>query len=440
MGRDGDISRFQPDQDGPFDAVRAAHLLRRSGFGAAPAEVARVVDDGLDRTVDRLLASDYDPATEELDGIVAAVSAGDVGGLAAWWVSRMVRTGRPLREKMALFWHGHFATSNAKVNDTRAMYEQLRIFLDLGLGPFAPLLVRVAADPAMLAWLDAEKNERTRPNENFARELFELFTLGIGHYTERDVKEAARAFTGWRRAAGRFRWIETRHDDDEKEVLGRRGLLRPEDVLEICVEQPATARHLTAKLLRFFVEPSPPDEAVDAFAGRFAAAGLDVAALLGDLFRSRYFLSDRVIGARILSPVEFVAGAVRTLGARANAKRAAGECARLGQSLFLPPTVKGWDGEEAWIHAGSMIARANCAAALTRADEITIGFDAGSFLGDGPSTPDALAERAVEFLLRRPIGADVVAAVATRIAAVDEDERSRTAIRAVLSLPEASLG
>lgn len=446
IGTNDALAPFVPSAEAPFDDRRAAHLLRRAGFGVPAASLTRALDEGLEATVARLVRRRDDPAVTELDAVVRPLASGeDVLGLAAWWITRMLRTDDPLREKVALFWHGHFATSNDKVKDASQMLGQLRLFLDLGSGPFAPLLTQVAEDPAMLSWLDGERNRKGHPNENFARELFELFTLGIGHYTERDIQEAARALTGWRRAGGSYRYVEGRHDDGEKEVLGRRGPLDQADVLALCVAHDATARRLARGLLRFFAHPSPPDRVVDEAARRLASDELHVGRWLATLFRSRWFHSDDVIEARILSPIEFVVGHLRTLGARANAKRVEEEVARLGQALFRPPSVKGWDGEDAWIHSASMIARIDCAARLASGSDEGVALQLDRTLLDGGDggedlTAEELADRAVGRILNRRIDPPVRHAVARHVAEASPAKRGAAAVAAVLSLPDASIG
>lgn len=439
---------YRPDRSRPFDRRRAAHLLRRTGFGVPPAEMERTLADGLDTSVDRLLTR-RPQSTAELDAIAGSVAQGDIEGLAAWFIARMVRSDDPLREKVALFWHGHFATSDTKIQDSGLMLDQLRLFLDLGIGRFGPLLTAVARDPAMLIWLDSERNRKHHPNENFARELFELFTLGIGNYTEKDVQEAARALTGWHRGGGRFRFVAARHDGDDKQVLGRRGPLGEQQILEICLEHPATSRLLTRKLLTFFVHPEPREDVIDLLAARFLERGLDLSWLLDALFRSEYFFAEENLEAHILSPTEFVVGALRTLGVRANAVEAARQTTRMGQNLFRPPSVKGWDGETAWIHAGSMVARMNCATRLARGSKgkLALDLDPVTALGFAPEAGDPArksVQRAAERLLARPLLPAVAARLAEELDREDGDDsaegRARRLIQAIFTLPEASIG
>lgn len=423
-----------------LDQRTAAHLLRRAGFGAPRAERQAAIDRGLAATVDLLVAGHPQPAAE-LDEIADTAAAAGIDQLAAWWVARMLQGGDPLREKLALFWHGHFATSNDKVADAGFMLGQLRVFLDLGRGRFAPLLLAMARDPAMLVWLDGELNRKGRPNENFARELFELFTLGIGHYGEPDVQEAARAFTGWRRAGGAFQFLPARHDDGDKTVLGVRGRLCADDVLELCLAHPATADHLTRKLVRFFAHPEPPEPIIRALREQFIATGLDVGRLLDRLLRSRWFFAEDVIGSRILSPAELVIGTLRTLEARSDATAVARAIAGLGQALLRPPSVKGWDGEQAWIHAAAMVARMNCGAAIAAgADRLVLDGDPTHALGSPPSDVPEIVRQYAAALGLAPLAPDVAATIAAQVADLTPPQRPASVLGALLGLPEASIG
>ncbi len=428
-----------PRADDALDARAAAHLLRRVGFGQPREDVDWARDHGLTAAVKRWTT--LDPpcgAVTELDAVLDPIAAGDTDGVAAWWVARMLRSSQPLREKLALFWHGHFATSDAKVQNARLMATQLRTFLDHGAGPFDALLRAITHDAAMLLWLDGELNRKGHPNENYAREVFELFTLGIGNYDEHDIREAARALTGFRRAGGRTQFVPAMHDDGDKAVLGRSGPLTADDVVEACAHHPATARRLATRLLHAFAHPSPPAEVVDAAASVFTRGGLDPLALLRVVLRSEWFFSDGVVHAKIASPVEFVVGHLRSLGARADGAACVRAMRDMGQWLLRPPTVKGWDGEGAWLNAATFVARADCAR------RIAAGADAGLVRGkpelfdvldgDTHACIDAVSER----LLGLTLAPAVRDAVATTITTVGGDRRA-AAIGAILALPEASL-
>ncbi len=355
------LTHLAPDKDAPWDARAAAHLLRRAGFGASPAEVGRAVGQGLEGAVKDLFdeAPEQEAQFQETFRRVSGrlVDFGDAGQLQAWWCYRMLTTRTPLREKLTLFWHGHFATSYHKVEDIFLMHRQCETLRRLAWGNFHDLLLAVSRDPAMLVYLDGESSTKERPNENFARELMELFTLGVGHYTEKDVAEAARAFTGWHRDGAKFKFEVGAHDDGDKEVLGRRGKLNGTDVIDALTAHPALLRFLARKLLVFFACPEPPAEVVEEAAEVFRAGQLSVKRFLTVLFQSKFFYGPTCRRTRISSPVECVIGACRSFGVRLAAPECRDHITAMGQELFGPPNVKGWDGERKWIHAGTWAAR-----------------------------------------------------------------------------------
>ena len=351
-----------PDRDGPWDVPRAAHLLRRAGFGAGRQEVDEAVAKGLEAAVEDLFDDAEDQEAEFQDTFQrisgSLVDFADIGRLRAWWCYRMMRSRTPLREKLTLFWHGHFATSIAKVEDAYLMHQQLETLRHHAWGNFRDLVLAIAKDPAMLVYLDGESNTKEHPNENFAREVMELFTLGIGNYTERDVLEGARALTGWQRGPkATVEFHPDLHDAERKEFLGRHGRFKTEDVVDILMLQPATPRFIARKLLVFFVCPEPSDAVVAEAVHLLAETRLNVEWFLRDLFRSKYFYSPDCRRCRISSPAEFVLGTCQALGVRMAADELAQQMAAMGQELFAPPNVKGWEGEKKWIHSTSWAAR-----------------------------------------------------------------------------------
>lgn len=357
------MQRMFENYAGPLDRPRAAHLLRRVGFAPSEVELQAALKDGLKATVDRLLDQPADsPEHVELDDIGAALAArNEIGALRGWWLLRMCRTQRPLHARLALFWHNHFATSNTKLNNAALMLQQLRTFERHGLGRFDALLLEVARDPAMLVWLDGDQNVKGRPNENFARELFELFSLGVGNYTESDIKEAARAFTGWRQHAGVFRFVPPEHDDGAKTVFNQTGPFDGADIVRLAIAQPACGRFLATKLLREFVTPQPDDALVDATAELLRSMKFDIRATLRTLFMSKAFFDADAYRARVKSPVEFAVGVVRSLHLKVPAEQLGDTVSQMGQRLFEPPSVKGWDGHRTWLNSATMLVRLNAA-------------------------------------------------------------------------------
>jgi uncharacterized protein (DUF1800 family) len=405
--------------DGPWDFDAAAHLWRRAAFGAPAArieETARLAPADAVRALVR--GPERDAAADELESVYPQVaSTGDADAIRAWLLQRVVRCGHQLREKIALFWHGHFATSVLKVNEPVWMARQYRLFLDLGLGPFADLLDKVTRDPAMIRWLDNETNSKGHPNENYARELFELFTLGEGNYTERDIKEAARAFTGWHILEDRYHFSARLHDDGEKEVLGVRGAWDGGDVCRIALDRAACGRFLAAKLLAFFARPDPPADVVAALGDEIRARGYRMGECLELLFASRFFQESR--GALVKSPIEFVATAVRVFEAKLDAAAAGRHLRAMGQEFLAPPNVKGWPGHLSWINTATWLARVDAARHISGAFRVRLDGEAAL---QGYGRP----------LCGRPIGADE----RQRLLA---GAGKRDLAHALLSLPEAHL-
>ena len=358
-------SALQP-YAGRFGRRQAAHLLRRAGFGGSEAEVARMAALGTAGAVDALLhpaAPDVDlPAYPDLTLLYDRAKARAATQL--WWLDRMLRTRRPLAEKMTLFWHGHFATSVQKASPAQ-MAGQLALFRQLGLGRFPALLSAVTRDPAMLVWLDNRANAKAHPNENYAREVMELFALGLGNYTEDDVKEAARAFTGWTLDKNQQAlFVAGRHDDGIKTVLGTSGRFDADDVIAIIVSQPIHQRFIARKLLEFFVYSDPEPELVESLASTYALSGLDLARTVGTILRSNVFHSTRAYRAIPKSPIELAIGTLRYIGAQSVPPNLPYQLARMGQEPLNPPSVKGWDGGPAWINTSTLLARFNFVNAL----------------------------------------------------------------------------
>ncbi|MEE9282204.1 MAG: DUF1800 domain-containing protein [Myxococcota bacterium] len=360
------LEAWVPTRSQPWDEDAAAHLWRRAGFGATRPQLERALADTPAAAVSGLVTGPADdPACVELESIYPVLLAqANADALRSWLVARMIRCEHQLREKIALFWHGHFATSIAKVREPVWMSRQYGIFLERGLGRFAELLAAITRDPAMIRWLDNETNRKGQPNENFARELFELFTLGVGHYGEHDVSEAARAFTGWTVLADRFHFSVSSHDAGDKTVLGQTGPWSGDDVLRIALGQAACAEFLAGKLLRFFAHPDPPPELTRALADVLRDSDYDVGRTLEHLLRSRFFFDLRVRRGLVKSPVEYAVGAIRTLGVRAEPAELVPALREMGQDLLAPPNVAGWPGHTEWINTATWLTRVNTARGL----------------------------------------------------------------------------
>jgi len=378
------------DTAAAWDARAARHLFNRAGFGATSAEIAAAVAAGRERTVEDLLASDagrealYAEPRPLTRHAVLLPLAGDADpdarrvvvdrrrrqfaeGLEAyetWWMSHLLAADDPLRDRMTLFWHGLIPSNKYTVRYGLEMIEQHQMLREHALGSFRAILRGMARDGAMLSYLDNDTNVRKHPNENWARELMELFALGEGHYTEQDVQEAARAFTGWGKENHRFVFHESEHDDGAKTVLGVSGRLDGDDVIEIILGQPACADYLAGRLLAFF-EGAPPDAARRAeYAEILRAGDYELKPFLRKLLLDPRFYRDDIVGQRVAGPIDYLVGTARRLQLGVPEPLLLAGGAVLGQQLFAPPSVKGWDGDMAWISTSSVLQRSNLAGVL----------------------------------------------------------------------------
>ncbi len=448
---------YVPDEKSPWDLRRVVHLHRRAGFAATWAEIQRDLKDGPRTSIDRLLAgrayrdvvpTDFARAADILGG--AAGGSNEPMRLRAWWVYRMMFGPDPLGERLVLMWHNHFATSNLKVDDLVAMRRQNEVFRKHARAPFGELLDAVLRDPAMLIWLDAPANRKGHPNENLGRELMELFTLGIGNYTETDVKEAARALTGWSIEDDAFAEVDSAHDPGEKTILGKKGRWKATDLIRILVEHPATARRLAYRIGQLLLgEKAMRSTDIDALAAGLRRRNLDIGWAVETVLRSRLFFADENIGNRVLAPVEYVLGAARALELfepPANTFILAEWVTRLGQELFYPPNVGGWPGGRAWLTSRSLIARANFAVTIVSGQRggLAEPLDALGLARRHGQGGDR--ESVIRFFSRVLLGREPSPAWCQRLMAAlgadarDESEIARRIVSRILAMPEFQLG
>ncbi len=434
------LDAYKPGIDGPWDRPQASHLLRRAGFSPSQSQVQSALQTGLEQTVAQLVAGERESERAvELDALGQAIAArGGIDRLASWWLLRMVHTQRPLHARMSLFWHNHFATSNRNVQSPPMMLQQLRTLERHALGRFDALLLDISRDPAMIVWLDGDSNRKGKPNENYARELFELFTLGVGNYTEKDIKQAGRAFTGWGQKRGRFNFNARLHDDGEKAVLGRRGNFNGDDIVRIAVDQPACGVFIATKLLREFVNERPDAALIAEFADVIRDADFDMAKVMSRLLASKAFFEPAQYRARIKSPVEFCIGLARSFDMSIPGNALHDAVSLMGQRLFEPPGVKGWDGGRRWINSSTMLVRMNTAlSAAGGAGQH--GLRADEWVARSGLT-DALA--AIEFALSVMLDgrADENLRLALSAHAGDDPaEALRTAVATIAASPEYQL-
>ena len=411
-----------------------AFLYRRAGFGLRPDELDRLAAGGYEAAVEQLTAglAAPDPAGDRIPAPQinseaptrptdqasrrqqGAILTKEVRALQQWWMDRMIATSTPLREKLTLFWHGHFATSVSKVRDPRLMYLQNQLFRTAGAGGFEALVGAVARDGAMMIWLDTGSDRATHPNENFARELQELFTLGVGNYTQDDVTAAARAFTGWAfdRAAYRYRFRAAQHDYGTKTYLGQTGAWNGDDIIRIAVTRPESAHFVLARIWSHFAYPVEPADPVVADLVTAYGSGLDLTAALRAVFLHPAFRSPAARTGLVKQPVEYLAGAARALGLDASlggAHRSLPQMAgALGQELFRPPNVGGWGQNSYWLSSATAQLRLDIALSLARAADLsvvesapaaqrpTVVADLIGLDGWGPTTAAALNSAAAQ--------------------------------------------
>ena len=410
----------------PLGDAAAARLLTRAGFAPAAAEVARVAPLTQAQAVDQLLASarrsaDTPPPAWVDERVILPREIQQMSAdaqrdyrqtlvrqsveLRGWWLREMAGTPSPLTERMTLFWHNHFVTAQPKVRWPQLLYRQNLTLREHALGSFATLLDAMLRDPALLVYLDAPANRRGQPNENLARELMELFTLGEGQYDERDVKEAARALTGLSidPATAAFIYRPFAHDGGRKQVLGANGDFGPGELSKVLLQQPATARFIVTKLWREFVSSQPDAKRIDTIADAFRASGYQIPVALRGILMQPEVVAAEGTDLLIKSPVELVIGLVRQSGgALTNPSGAALAVASMGQNLFGAPNVRGWPGGEAWINTQTLLARKQF-------------IDTSVRVRAAPSMPNAMAP-AVD--MSRP---------AVNAAAVDPAEQQRRA-------------
>ena len=428
------------------NTIDTAHLLRRAGFGADTAAIKQAAAVGLDTITETLLHPERIPESlsddKTLAGLTSLLPEPKNGGTPAqavrmWWVHRMLVSPRPLQEKMVLFWHGHFTSKDGgQFGDF--LYRQNQLFRTHALGNFRTLTLAVSRDPEMLRYLNGNQNYKAHPNENYGRELMELFTCGIGNYTEDDVKAAARAFSGWNLHDSEFRFNPNQHDNDAKTFLGKTGNWNGDDIVDILVAHPGTAKRLCTQLWEFFAYPNPEPSVLAALTQTYFSSGYDIRAVMGRILRSQAFYSDKARFAVIKSPAQYVVGTVKLLGLTSavevalsditpanemayqpaattmpgapavpmpvpsapvvTAQQAAGRklavlaslpnaMRNMGQDLLAPPTVKGWDGGEAWINTSTLLARIGFANLMSGSRQL--------FGGQTPRLTDYLAQRSM---------------------------------------------
>ena len=386
---------YVPSSENPFDRVKAAHLLNRAGFGGTEDEIAQVMKLGPADAVDWLFdfpdagieeqSRDDLPNLSSLEGyprdfaelrakqrgmtpeerqefrqLLQRANREAVQATAAWWMKRMAYGPSPLQEKLTLFWHGHFTTSAKDERAALLMWNQNELLRRNAVGNFRSFVQQISRDPAMLDYLNNQQNRKAHPNENYARELMELFTLGIGNYTEYDIREGARAFTGWAHDGDEFIFRKYDHDTGNKKFFGKTGDFDGDDVIDIILAHPACAKYITGRFWNHFVYEDPEPALCESLGQHFREAKWEMRPVLRQIFASQGFYSDRAIGAQIKSPIQLIVGTVRMLGLDMPDQRVLrAALSQMGQVPLEPPNVKGWPGGRTWVNTSTLFVRYN---------------------------------------------------------------------------------
>src|SRR3984893_14984410 len=396
------MNMLTPLADSKWNNATAAHLLNRAGFGGTPDEIERTRQKGLIPAVRDLVEVKGDAANlaapawahprniraqrieikaakergEDFQSRVRQVrmmEGDEIVDLRRWWLDRMLNGPAPLLEKITLFWHGHFATSIQKVQDAYWMWLQNDTLRRNAFGNFGTLVKKISRDPAMMIYLDLQQSRKEHPNENWGRELMELFTVGIATYREQDIRESARAFTGYRidMTTQQFRFAPFQQDRGPKNFMDHSGPLNGDEIIDILVKKPACAQFIGRKLWRFFVEDEPSNAIVDLVAASLHAHNFEMRPVLRELFSSAEFYSERAMRTQIKSPVQYIVQTVKLLDAPLPSPVVAQNAMRqMGQLLFAPPNVKGWDGGKAWVSTSTLLFRYHFANYLINGDAV----------------------------------------------------------------------
>jgi hypothetical protein len=425
------LQPYKPTEDDPFDAVKAAHLLNRAGFGGTPDEVSQVMQQGPGPAVDALLDFPDAPADEQSQTDVPDLSSIDgypktfkdlkqmlqgksqeeikaarmklmmanreaIEAVMTWWMKRMAHGPHPLQEKLTLFWHGHFTTSAKDEKAASPIWNQNELLRTQAAGNFRTFVRQISRDPAMLDYLNNSENRKAHPNENYARELMELFTLGIGNYTEDDIKQSARAFTGWAHDGDDFIFRKFDHDTGIKYFMGRSGNFDGDDIIDIILQNPACPRFIGSELFSFFVYEQPDESLAKALGDLLRQSNFEMRPLIRTILTSRAFYSPLAIGTQIKSPIQLVVGTIRALDLpMPEARQLQNPLKQMGQIPLMPPNVKGWPGGHLWINTSTLFVRYNTAVAMVGGS--MGGGGGGGGAGRGPVFNRIMEQRGGQF-------------------------------------------
>ncbi len=475
------LQPYKPTEARPFDSVKAAHLLNRAGFGGTEDEIKRVMELGPVEAVEWLLdfpdagaeeisqddvpdlsgvegyPRSYREAQEITRGMteqermayrqkLMRVNREAVLATGAWWVKRMADGPYRLQEKLTLFWHGHFTTSARDERSAALLWQQNELLRRQAAGNFGKFVADISHDPAMLDYLNNQQNRKQKPNENYARELMELFTLGIGNYSENDIKEAARAFTGWGHDGDKFIFRKYDHDNGQKQFFGRKGNLDGQDVIDAILDHRACAPYIAGRLFSFFAYENFEPEITEGLGQLLRQEKWNLRPLLRTIFTSETFYSDKSIGTQIKSPVQLVVGTSRLLGLDPPVGRGLGEAlAKMGQVPLEPPNVKGWPGGRAWINTSTLFVRYNTAARMVAGESVDgrrprMGGGGSIALASTPGKePYEIVDAWVARLIQRPIDSEKRRVLTESLGDKPTDESVKKMVQLLVSTPDYQL-
>ena len=490
------LQPFLPGDDQPFDAGRAAHLLNRAGFGGTPSDIARVMKLGPQRAVDDLLDFPDASADEQSQTDVPDLSSIDgypksfrelkkmyegkspeeikelrqkvmmanreaIEAVMGWWMKRMASGPHPLQEKLTLFWHGHFTSSAKDEKASSLIWNQNELLRRQCAGNYREFIRQISRDPAMLDYLNNSENRKEHPNENYARELMELFTLGIGNYTEPDIKQAARAFTGWAHDGDDFVFRKGEHDDGSKNFFGYTGNFDGDDIIDIILHSKASMPFIAGELFSFFGYENAEPALIASLGDMLRENKFELRPVLRTLLTSKAFYSELAVGTQIKSPVQLLAGTVRLLEVPMPPARAMLDSMRqMGQIPLMPPNVKGWPGGRDWINTSTLFVRYNTAVRLVgggSGGNVSAGGPIFNRLtqarrgGDGETafdpeavgpkgTPEQVVDGWVSRLIQRPIEPDKRKILLDSLGDRSDDPQSvRRMVQLIVSMPEYQL-
>ena len=441
-------SAYQPEQPQDWTQRQVTHFYRRCGLGANPEMLkAGLQKSPVELAVEQISNRQESAQVEQESATLArsVLATADAKNLPAWWTHRLLNTSVPLQEKMTLFWHGHFATGAEKVKDAQLMFDQNQILREYALGNFGRLVHEISQDPAMLLYLDSASNRKVHPNENFAREIMELFVLGEVNYSETDIRELARCFTGWEIRRDRFYFNRFQHDFDEKTIFSHSGKFTGEEGVDLVLEHPAGPEFIVGKLIQFFIadEGLQDPQLIKPLAQKFRNSGLEVGPLLETMLASNLFYSEYAQGRKIRSPVDFAVGFLNSLEGSTNLLELNKGLDEIGQRLFYPPNVKGWEGGRIWINSSTLLARTNLMQSLLKRDETRFGQGSLSEYckSHGVTTTKEAVDWFAELLLAVPLNDHKQSEIVQRCEMIDGsyETKLKNLLGLIVSLPEYQL-